>query len=51
MKNTQIILLVAGVGLVTFILSVVFSMNMVSIQPKKISRGCEKRPSDFYGSF
>ena len=51
MKNIQIILLVAGVGLVTFILSVVFSMNMVSIQPKKLAEVVKKDPVTFMEAF
>ena len=34
MKKTQIIALVIGASVVTFILSVVFAINMVSISPK-----------------
>ena len=47
MKNTRIIFLVAGSCLVTFILSVVFSMNMVSIQPKQLAQVIKDDPVTF----
>lgn len=51
MKNTQIILLVAGACLVTFILSVVFSMNMVSIRPKKLAEVIKEDSVTFMEAF
>jgi len=47
MKNMQIILLVAGSCLVTFILSVIFSMNMVSIRPKQLAEVIKEDPVTF----
>ena len=48
MKTTQIIALVAGASLVTFILSVVFSMNMVSISPENLAKIIKKGSNDLY---
>ena len=47
MKNTQIIVLVAGASLLTFILSVVFSINMASISPKNLAKVIKKDPETF----
>ena len=47
MKNTQIILLVVGASLLTFILSVVFSINMASISPKNLAKVIKKDPETF----
>ena len=47
MKNIQIIALVAGASLVTFVLSVVFSINMVSIQPEHLAKVINQDPGVF----
>ncbi len=47
MKNIQIVALVLGTGLVTFILSVVFSINMVSISPKNLAKVIKEDPETF----
>ena len=47
MKNIQIIALVLGVSLVTFVLSVVFSINMVSISPKNLAKVIKEDPETF----
>ena len=47
MKNIHIIALVAGASLVTFILSVVFSINMVSITPEHLAKIIKKDPEVF----
>lgn len=47
MKNTQIIALIVGVSILTFILSVVFSINMVSISPQNLAKVIKKDPATF----
>ena len=47
MKNIQIIALVAGASVVTFIASVVFSINMVSISPKNLAKVIKGDPETF----
>jgi len=47
MKTTQIIALVAGASLLTFVLSVVFSINMASISPKNLAKIIKKEPGTF----
>ena len=47
MKNTQIIALVAGASFVTFIISVVFSINMASISPKNLAKVIKADPETF----
>lgn len=47
MKNIQIIALIIGASLVTFILSVVFSINMVSISPKNLAKVIKEDPETF----
>ena len=48
MKNTQIIALVVGSCLVTFIASVIFSINMVSISPKQLAKVIKKDTETFF---
>ena len=47
MKNFHIILLVIGAGVLTFILSVLFSINMVSISPKNLAKVIKEDPGTF----
>ncbi|MCZ0933420.1 MAG: thioredoxin domain-containing protein [Oligoflexia bacterium] len=47
MKNSQIIALVIGSCLITFIASVLFAMNMVTIQPKQLAKIIKKDPVIF----
>ena len=47
MKNAHIIALVIGSCLVTFIASVIFSINMVSISPKQLAKVIKKDPVTF----
>ena len=48
MKNSQIIALVIGSCLVTFIASVLFSMEMVTIKPKQLAKVIKKDPDTFF---
>ena len=48
MKNSQIIALVIGSCFVTFIASVLFSMNMVTITPKQLANVIEKDTEVFF---
>ena len=45
--NSKVIMLVVGVSIVTFILSVVFSINMVLIKPKNLADVIKKDPATF----
>jgi len=45
--NTKVIILVVGMSIVTFLLSVIFSINMVSIQPKNLADVITKDPMAF----
>ena len=47
MKKSHIIILVIGTSLTSFILSVVFSTNMVSISPKDLAKVIKKDPVTF----
>lgn len=47
MKNTHIIALVAGASILTFILSVLFAINMVSISPKNLAKVIKDDPETF----
>ena len=51
MKNSQIIALVIGSCLITFIASVLFAMNMVTIQPKQLAKVIKKDPETFFTAF
>jgi len=44
MKTTHIIALVTGACLLTFVASVLFSINMVSISPENLAKTVEKNP-------
>ena len=44
MKNTHIIALVVGSCFVTFVVSVLFSINMVSISPENLAKVVKKEP-------
>ena len=48
MKNSQIIALVIGSCAVTFIASVLFAMNLVTIQPKQLAKVIKKDPETFF---
>ena len=48
MKNSQIIALVIGSCLVTFIASVLFSMGMATITPKQLASVIKKEPETFF---
>ena len=48
MKNSQIIALVIGSCFVTFIASVLFSMNMVTIQPKQLAKVIKQDTETFF---
>ena len=48
MKNSQIIALVIGSCLITFIASVLFSMEMVTIKPKQLAKVIKKDPETFF---
>ena len=47
MKNTHIILLVLGASLLTFVLSVVFAINMGTISPKNLAKVIKDDPETF----
>ncbi len=47
MKTAQIVTLVGGASLLTFILSVVFSINMASISPENLAKVIKKDPEAF----
>lgn len=48
MKNNYIIALVIGSCVITFIASVIFAMNMVTIQPKQLAKVIKKSPETFF---
>ena len=48
MKNNQIIAIVIGSCLLTFICSVIFAMNMVTITPKQLAKVIKKDPAAFF---
>ena len=47
MKNIQIIAWVLGASLVTFVLSVIFSINMVKISPQNLAKIIKEDPETF----
>ncbi|MCY4321128.1 MAG: DsbA family protein [Bdellovibrionaceae bacterium] len=48
MKNSYIIALVIGSCIITFIASVIFAMNMVTITPKQLAKVVKKDPKTFF---